>query len=280
MPFPVAGAGVAQQRTGRLLTPQAPLIDSHCHLDDAAFDADRQAVLERAGAVGVRAIVLPAVSARHWPRLRTVAAAREDLYATYGLHPMLLPEHRPEHLVELAQWLERERPVAVGECGLDFYVEGLDRSAQIEYFTAQLRLARDFELPVILHARRAVDDVLKYIRRYPGLRGVVHSFAGSLQQAQHLFELGFRIGLGGPLTYPRAQRLRSVAAQIPIEAIVLETDAPDQPGLAQRGRRNEPAYIVEVLETLAELRGETPAAIGRATSDNACALFGLSAPVS
>jgi TatD DNase family protein len=254
---------------------QIPLIDSHCHLDDAAFAADRPAVLERAAGAGVRAVVLPAVSARYWPRLREVAAGCDGLYAAYGLHPMLLPEHLPEHLAELEQWLERERPVAVGECGLDFYVEDLDRQAQLEYFVAQLRLARDFDLPVILHARRAVDEVLKYIRRYPGLRGVVHSFSGSLQQAQRLFQLGFRVGLGGPLTYPRAQRLRSVAAQLPIEAIVLETDAPDQPGLAQRGRRNEPAFIVEVLETLADLRGEMPEAVGRATTQNARALFGL-----
>lgn len=271
------GSPATQRSAGHLLKSSIPLVDSHCHLDDAAFDADRGAVLERAAAAGVRAIVLPAVGARYWPRLREVAAADKGLHAAYGLHPMLLAEHRREHLAELEQWLERERPVAVGECGLDFYVDGLDRNAQLEYFVAQLRLARDFELPVILHARRAVDDVLKYLRRYPGLRGVVHSFSGSLQQAQRLFELGFRIGLGGPLTYPRAQRLRSVAAQMPVEAIVLETDAPDQPGLARRGRRNEPAFIVEVLETLAELRGGTPAELGRATADNACALFGLPA---
>lgn len=253
------------------------LIDSHCHLDDPAFDTDRPAVLARAAAVGVRALVLPAVSARHWPRLRAVAASGEGLYAAYGLHPMLLAEHRPEQIRELAEWLERERPVAVGECGLDFYVEGLDRETQIDYFDAQLRLARDFDLPVILHARRAIDVVLKYLRRYPGLRGVVHSFAGSLQQAEQLFARGFRIGLGGPLTYPRAQRLRGVAAALALEAIMLETDAPDQPGLARRGQRNEPACIVEVLETLAELRGETPGAVARATTQNARELFGLSA---
>lgn len=247
-------------------------------MDDAAFDADRDAVLARAAAAGVEAIVLPGVSAAYWPRLRAVAAAGEGLFAAYGLHPMFLPEHRPEHLAELADWLARERAVAVGECGLDFYVEGLDRAAQLEYFVAQLRLAREFDLPVIVHARRALDEVLKHLRRFPGLRGVVHSFAGSLQQAERLFALGFRIGLGGPLTYPRAQRLRAVAARLPLEAILLETDAPDQPGLARRGRRNEPACIVEVLEALAELRGETPEAIGRASSGNARTLFGLPSP--
>lgn len=256
--------------------PLFSLVDSHCHLDDPAFDADRDAVLARAEEAGITAIVLPAVGARYWPRLRDVAGGA--LYAAYGLHPMLLAEHRPEHLLELAHWLERERPVAVGECGLDFYVEGLDRGGQIDYFVSQLRLAREFELPVILHARRAVDEVIKYVRRYPGLTGVVHSFAGSLQQAERLFSLGFRIGLGGPLTYPRAQRLRAVGARLPLEAIVLETDAPDQPGFAHRGRRNEPAFIAEVLTVLAELRAETPEHVADATTNTAKALFGLKTP--
>lgn len=260
------------------MTSQLRIIDSHCHLDDLAFDADRQWVLARADAAGVAGIVLPAVSARHWPRLRAVAALRPGLYAAYGLHPMLLAEHRPEHLSELANWLEREQSVALGECGLDFYLKDLDRGVQVEYFTAQLRLARDLGLPVIVHARRAVDDVLKFIRRFPELRGVVHSFSGSLQQAQRLFDQGFRVGLGGPLTYPRAQRLRSVAARLPLEAIVLETDAPDQPGLAHRGRRNEPAYLLEVVETLAALRAVSPAEVARATFNNARDLFGLPAP--
>ncbi|APZ44258.1 TatD family hydrolase [Acidihalobacter ferrooxydans] len=250
------------------------LIDSHCHLDDAAFDTDRGVVLSHAAEAGIDSIVVPAISARYWPRLRAVVATDARLFAAYGLHPMYLPEHRPEHLTALREWITRERPVAVGECGLDFYVGKLDVDAQIDFFTAQLRLAREFDLPVIVHARRAVDEVIKYLRRFPGLRGVVHSFAGSLQQAERLFANGFLLGLGGPLTYPRAQRLRRVAAALPLEAILLESDAPDQPGIAHRGQRNEPAFIGEVRDTLADLRQVSPTLIAQASTRNARALFG------
>lgn len=253
----------------------AELIDTHCHLDDASFDADRAAALDRARAAGVVAQILPAVDAASWPKLRGVADPQRGLYAAYGLHPMYLPEHRPEHLAWLREWLTRERPVAVGECGLDFYVEGLDRAAQADYLVAQLRLAREFDLPVILHARRALDEVMKQLRRLPGLRGVVHSFSGSLQQAEQLLAMGFCIGLGGPLTYPRAQRLRGVAARLPVEALLLETDAPDQPGIAHRGERNEPAYLDEVLAVLAELRGIDSVTMAAATTANARRLFAL-----
>jgi TatD DNase family protein len=251
------------------------LIDSHAHFDDARFDDDREAAWARARAAGVVEQVVPAVSAATWPRLKRVVAEHAGLHAAYGLHPMFLAEHRPEHLEALGHWLERERPVAVGECGLDFYVEGLDRTAQTRYFTAQLALAAEFELPVVIHARRAVDEVTKHIRRQPGLRGVVHSFSGSEQQACKLIDLGFCLGLGGPLTYPRANRLRRVAARVPLEGLLLETDAPDQPGNTHRGERNEPAYLPEVLATLAELRGRDPAEIAAATTANARRVFAL-----
>lgn len=259
------------------MTERPALIDSHCHLDEPAFDADRDAVLARAEAAGVQAIVVPGYAARHWTRLRRLCAADARLFPAYGLHPEYLEGAWRQDLDALRVWLARERPVAVGECGLDFHGEGTDRVAQAEAFCAQLRLARDFDLPLIVHARRAVDEVLKYLRRFPGLRGVVHSFAGSLQQAERLFALGFRLGLGGAITYPRAQRLRRVAAALPREALLLETDAPFQPGSAHRGARNEPAYLVEVLAALAELRAESPAQLARATRDNARALFGLPA---
>jgi TatD DNase family protein len=179
------------------------------------------------------------------------------------------------HLDELRGWVERERPVAVGECGLDHFVEGLDRERQRVLFDAQLRIARDFDLPVIVHARRAVDAVIASIRRVGGLRGVVHSFSGSRQQAETLWREGFMLGLGGPVTYERANRLRSLAATMPIEHLLLETDAPDQPDADGRGRRNEPARLVNVLRAISELRGEAPDAVARATTANAERLFGL-----
>ncbi|MGN6511961.1 MAG: TatD family hydrolase [Lysobacteraceae bacterium] len=257
--------------------PGPRLIDTHCHLDDGEFDADRDAVLRRARDLGVTDIVVPAIDAATWPRLRAACADDPGLHAAYGLHPLCLAAHRLEHLAQLRDWIERERPVAVGECGLDFFIEGLDRDAQLGWFDAQLRIARDFDLPVIVHARRAVDAVIAAIRKVGGLRGVVHSFAGSEQQARQLARLGFLLGLGGPLTYPRAARLRRLAATLPVGQLLLETDGPDQPDAAHRGERNEPGYLPMIARTLAELRADTPERVAAATTLNACRLFGLPA---
>ena len=253
----------------------ATLVDSHCHLDADAFDTDREAVVARAQAAGVRAQVVPATHADAWPKLREVCASARGLYPAYGLHPTFLRHHRPEHLRELAGWIERERPVAVGECGLDYYIEGLDHEAQQAYFDGQLELAREHGLPLIVHARRAVEAVIMSIRRVGGLRGVVHSFAGSPEQARQLWDLGFLVGLGGPVTYERARRLRRLAADMPLEHLLLETDAPDQPDSDNRGGRNEPALLVRVLDTIADLRGQDRGEIAAATSANARRLFNL-----
>ena len=251
------------------------LIDSHSHFDDARFDADRDAAYQRAHSAGVKAQVLAAVSARLWPQLKTVATRYPGLYPSYGLHPAWLAEHRPEHLDTLADWLSRERPVAIGECGLDYYLPDLDAGAQAEYFAGQLRLARRHDLPVIIHARHAVDQVIKYLRRFAGVRGVVHSFSGSEAQARRLLDLDFLLGFGGPLTYSRATRLRGLIRYLPLDGFMLETDAPDQPPSNHRGARNEPAYLTEVLACVAELRGADPAEIAAATTANARRLFGI-----
>lgn len=251
------------------------LIDSHCHLDAPEFDPDRAQVIARARAAGVHAQVIPAIDAAGWPKLHDICAADEGLHPAYGLHPMYLDSHRPEHLPELREWLERERPCAVGECGLDYFVEGLDREAQSLYFEGQLKLAREFDLPLIVHARHAVDATIAAIRRVGGLRGVVHSYSGSEEQAAQLWKLGFLIGLGGPVTYDRAQRLRRIVSTMPIEFLLLETDAPDQPDAQIRGQRNEPARLSHVCEVIAQLRDVEPADIAMATSVNARRLFGL-----
>jgi TatD DNase family protein len=195
-----------------------------------------------ARAAGVKAQVLAAVSARSWPKLKAVAARYPGLYPSYGLHPAYLAEHRPEHLGMLADWLIRERPVPIGECGLDYYLPDLDPDVQADYFTGQLRLARRHDLPVIIHARHAVDQVIKRVRRFPGVRGVVHSFSGSVDQARRLLDLGILLGFGGPPTYPRATRLRGLIRYLPLDGFMLETDAPDQPPSGHRGARNEPAF--------------------------------------
>lgn len=250
------------------------LFDTHCHLDDREFDADRDAVIQRARAAGVAWQVVPAIDAAGWPKLRETCAGTEGLFPAYGLHPMLVARHRPEHLAELGEWIARERPCAIGECGLDFFIEGLDREQQQRYFDGQLDLAREHDLPVIVHARRAVDAVIASIRRVGGLRGVVHSFSGSVEQARQLWKLGFLLGLGGPVTYERANRLRKLAATMPLEHLLLETDAPDQPDAGIRGQRNEPSRLAAILAEMAKLRDEDPEAIARATTANARRLFG------
>jgi len=252
-----------------------PLVDSHCHLDAAEFDADRDQVIARARAAGVTRQVVPAVDAAGWPKLRAACPPGSGLYPAYGLHPMYLASHRDEHLPLLREWIERERPLAVGECGLDYFVQGLDAERQMHIFEGQLQLAREFDLPVVVHARRAVDAVIAAIRRVGGLRGVVHSYSGSEEQARQLWRAGFMLGLGGPVTYDRANRLRRLAATMPLEHLLLETDAPDQPDASIRGQRNEPARLPEVLRVIAGLRGIDADELAHATTANAERLFAL-----
>jgi TatD DNase family protein len=251
------------------------LFDSHCHLDDPEFDADRAQVIERARRAGVLGQLVPAIDHDTWDKTRAACAAAPGLHAAYGLHPLLLDKHRPEHLDALPGWIERERPKAIGECGLDYYVEGLDPDTQRFYFRRQLEIAREHDLPVVVHARRAFEEAIAELRRLPGLRGVVHSYAGSEEQARQLFAMGFCIGLGGPVTYERARRIRRVAQSMPLEFLLLETDAPDQPDAGRRGQRNEPAFLGTVLDCIAALRGVDPQVVAEATSANASRLFRL-----
>lgn len=253
-------------------------VDSHCHFDLPVFDQDREAVVAAMHQAGVSDVILPAISAVQWPRLREIAHSVPGLHASYGLHPMFMAQHTAEHVHQLRQWLSTERPVAIGECGLDFFVEPaaqVTQSAQTELLLAHLRLALEFDLPLIIHARKATDILLKYLRQFSGLRGVVHSFAGSQQQADQLIERGFYLGIGGTVTYERAQRLRRIVATVPAERLLLETDAPDQPDSQWRGRRNEPARLPVIAAHLAALRGVSVAEIARITTANAQVLFGL-----
>jgi TatD DNase family protein len=252
------------------------LIDSHSHIDVAEFDADRDAVLARARNAGVGRQVVPAIARAGFEKLRDLCRAEPGLYPAYGLHPMFLAAHEPAHLDELAAWVEHERPCAVGECGLDFHVAGLDRAAQHRYLRRQLEIARDFELPVVLHARRALDDVVAALRAVGNRSGVVHSFSGSREQAQQLWKMGFCVGIGGPVTYERAQRLRGIVADMPLEFLLLETDSPDQPLHGHQGARNEPSLLPDVCRCIATLRSVEPEEIADATTANAERLFALS----
>ncbi|MGB0134029.1 TatD family hydrolase [Dokdonella sp.] len=251
------------------------LIDSHSHIDTEAFGTDRSEVLMRAASVGVHRQIVPAIARSGWKKLGELCADNPGLYPAFGLHPMFLAQHRVEHLDELAGLVEKRRPVAIGECGLDFFVDGLDRETQTMFFERQLELARDFDLPVVVHARRAFDAVAACIRRIGKLRGVIHSFSGSTQQAEAFYKLDFMLGIGGPATYPRAHRLRNLVAEMPGEFLLLETDSPDQPLSGHQGERNEPSRLRELLTVVAELRNTSEEQTALLTTTNAERLFKL-----
>jgi TatD DNase family protein len=251
------------------------LIDSHSHFDDRSFDPDRDAAWQRAREAGVEAQIIPAVTAADWPRVKEVCQRYTGLYPAYGLHPMFCHLHREQDLETLQQWLQVEKPVAVGECGLDYYIENPDKEQQQHIFEAQLELAQEHKLPVIIHARKAVEEVIQTLRRYPNVRGVLHSYSGSEEQALRLMELGFKMSFGGPVTFPRASRLRKLVSRLPLEAILLETDSPDQPDSSHRNQRNEPAYLPLILQEISSLRQEPPELVAETTSNNTKALFGI-----
>jgi len=251
------------------------LIDTQTHLDFPEFDVDRCAVLAAAREAGIAAMIVSGVSAATWPRLLALTGDEPMLFPALGLHPMFLDEHAEGDVDLLAEAVVRHRPVAIGEIGVDFHLRGLDRERQLPLFEAQLAIARDAGLPVILHVRKAHDEVLARLRRSGLVGGTVHAFNGSRQQAEQYIGLGFKLGFGGAMTYSRARKLRTLAAELPLESLVLETDSPDLPPAAHRGERNSPAYLPEVLAALAELRGEEPADLARRTTDNARTVFGL-----
>jgi TatD DNase family protein len=266
----------------RLGDHHAMWIDSHCHLDSPEFDADRDAVVQRAKAAGVTCLVLPAVAAAHFNSVRALAHQHGCAYAL-GLHPLYVHQALDSDLQVLQQALQDQRDdprlVAVGEIGLDHFVPGLDRALQARFYTAQLKLARDAGLPVILHVRRSADSLLQALRRIQVPGGIAHAFNGSLQQAQQFVDLGFKLGFGGTLTFERSSQIRALAQQLPAQALVLETDAPDIPPhwlytpAAQRqagapSQRNEPAELPRIAQSLASLRGLSLAETAALTSAN------------
>lgn len=252
-----------------------PLIDSHCHLDFSVFDADREHVIQRCSKLGVEHLILPAVTQQSWPPLLALCANHPQLHPALGMHPMFMHEHQPNDVGALASFIEQNQPVAVGEIGLDFFLPGHDKLAQTALFEAQVEIAQHFNLPVILHVRKAHDEVLKVLRKSSLKGGIVHAFNGSMQQAEFYMQQGFVFGVGGALTYPRAQKLQRLFTELPLNAIVLETDAPDMPLAGHQGERNSPEHIPQIAETLAELRDEPLATIAAITTANCMNLFKL-----
>ncbi len=248
-------------------------IDTHCHLDAAEFDADRDAVRQRARDAGVALCVIPAVERANWAKVSALAHRYGDVYAL-GIHPLYVPQAQEDDLHALDELLGRSKGdphlVAVGEIGLDYFVPALCEPAQREkqwhFYTAQLQLARKHGLPVILHVRRSADMLLKGLRQTPVKGGIAHAFNGSVQQAQAFIDLGFVLGFGGAMTFERATQLRHLAATLPLSAIVLETDAPDIPPqwiyrtAEQRAQgevqgRNEPGELLRIATVLSCIRG-------------------------
>jgi len=251
------------------------LIDTHCHLDVAEFDTDRKAILKQCRNAGITRIVIPAIHAAGWDKLLQLCRQEDGLYPALGLHPVYIDAHQDADLLALENMLQAESPVAVGEIGLDFFLTELDRQRQQTFFESQLQLAQDARLPVLLHVRKAHDQVLATLRRIRVKGGIAHAFNGSLQQAQQYLELGFKLGFGGTLTYERSSKIRQLAQALPIEAIVLETDAPDMVVSQHRGERNSPEYLTHVLSALAELRQMDAMSLAQQTTANACDLLGI-----
>lgn len=226
------------------------VIDSHCHLTDKRFEADRDDVISRAKTTGISEFIVPATRVSDWQAVQSLARNNTDIHPAFGLHPWF--NHHEEDLKQLPVFLQRA--VAVGECGLDSALSDIDMEKQLYFFRAQLKLAFDFNLPVIIHAYKTIDLTISELKNFPDLKGVIHSFSGSLQQAEKLIQRGFYLGFGGNVTYPRANRLRTLLQQLPLESLLLETDAPDQPICSQQGKRNEPSFLIEIARQIATLR--------------------------
>ncbi|MBK9623304.1 MAG: TatD family hydrolase [Rhodocyclaceae bacterium] len=245
------------------------MIDTHCHLDAVEFDADRDAVFASAIEAGVSQIVVPSVERANFGAVASLCREHVQCRAAYGIHPMYVDRAQESDIEALRTMLKNEPAVAVGEIGLDRFVEPRDEIKQHFYFVEQLKIAKEFDLPVVLHVRRAVDAVLKELRRMKLRGGIAHAFNGSRQQADEFIKLGFVLGFGGALTFNRALHIRELAAQLPIESIVLETDAPDISPHWLNGSRNSPDQLPQISQTLADLRAVAVTEIISATNKNA-----------
>ncbi|MBC2656583.1 TatD family hydrolase [Pseudomonas sp. MSSRFD41] len=255
------------------------LIDSHTHLDFPDFDADRAALLADSRARGVGRMVVLGVYQGNWQRVWDLVQGDPQLYAAFGLHPVYLDDHQPADLQHLGDWLARlaghPQLCAVGEIGLDYFLQHLDRERQQALLEAQLQLAADFQLPALLHVRRSHAAVIATLKRFKLQRGgIIHAFAGSREEAREYLKLGFKLGLGGAATWPQALRLRKVLAELPLEALVLETDAPDMAPAMYPNQRNSPQHLPEICAALAAIIGVDAEQLAGASTRNACAVFG------
>jgi TatD DNase family protein len=251
------------------------LIDAHCHLDFPDFDNDRDMLIAEAGSAGISDIVVPGTQQTTWDRVNDICKQHRACHPCYGLHPYWCQQHRDDDIAELERYLSQHGAIAVGECGLDFRPQQAPRDRQLYFFEAQLDIAYRHALPVVIHAVKATDQIYQSLKAFPGLTGMIHSYSGSLEQAEMLVADGFYISLGAAVTYPQAKKVRRVARELPLDYLLLETDAPDQPGIKHQKQRNQPAWLVDTLSVISELRNEPVANIADQTTINAKRLFSL-----
>ena len=255
--------------------PATTLIDSHCHLDFETFDNDRADVLQRAKDNNISDIIIPGTEKIYWDRINQLCRKYSQLHACYGLHPYWVSEHNKTDIEKLKQYIEANRPVALGECGLDFRADQADKKTQLFFFEAQLDIAAQNQLPVVIHSVRATEAVIQSIKKFSTLNGMIHSYSGSPEQARQLIDLNFYISIGSSVTYDNAKNIKQVVKGIPLTSLLIETDAPDQPDKKHNGKRNEPAYMVNTINAISKIRKESVEMIARQTTINAKKLFGI-----
>ena len=246
------------------------MIDTHCHLLDGSFDNDRKKVIEKAFSEGVTKIIEISCEPVLWQRSLFLCENYKNIFCAIGIHP-----NDADKFVDFSGFLTNEKVVAVGECGLDYYRNGVDKKTQIAVFEKQLEIAAEFKKPVIIHCRQAEEDVYKILSSHKNIKGVIHCFSSSVEFAEKFLQFGFYIGIDGPVTYPNAKVLREVIKMLPLEKMLLETDSPYLPPQNFRGKRNEPSYIKYIAEKIAEIKEMPVSEVSQITDENTKTLFGI-----
>lgn len=254
----------------------APIVDTHAHIDSEDYNEDREEVINRAWEYGLTAMVTVGFEPSVWDRTLEIAAKHPRIYAAIGIHPNDADETNSDTLARLEQLCRSHPVVALGETGLDYYREYVAHDVQRESFRRHLSLARDLDLPVIIHTRDAHADVMSILKSDgQGTRGVMHAFSGDMDYARECIRLGYMISLAGPVTFKKAADRHAVAREVPLESLLIETDCPYLTPEPYRGRRNEPAYVAYTAKAIANLRGASIESVAHATTENAKSLFGL-----
>lgn len=251
------------------------MIDSHIHVDDKRFNPDRTELLKQARQAGITGFVVPAVAKDSIIKVQQLADAHDDIFAAFGLHPYFCQTHTKSDLDFLVATIEKHKPVALGECGLDYYRSDLDKDKQQYFFEAQVEMAKAHQLPLILHVNGAVQAVFEVLNKYDYFNAVMHSFNGSIEQARQITEAGIILGFGTAAVNPRAHKLQAMVKSVAVECMVVETDAPDQPLYDQKHERNLPRCLTQVVDGIARIKSMDATQLGTQTTANCKKLFSL-----